>query len=177
MFYSTKFIIAILVLVFSNIINLHAGDKGGYKDIRFGMTIDHIKRMGICHFWKQSKRYTNHAQCYEIGGEPRTFTFKGIKIFEIQIDLGKYTRRDFDKLSTAIGKKYKQVFRIDLEDAVRNNNMDDLECFHDNKIALRQAIGWDEGEEISKIFLVYTKKPYKFCKQFAPLKDVSSDDF
>ena len=72
-------------------------------------------------------------------------------------------------------------FRIDLEDAIRNNNGDDLECFHDNKIALRQmeVMGWGDFDYkmSSKIFLVYTKKPYKLCKEFAPLKDVSSDDF
>ena len=45
----------------------------------------------------------------------------------------------------------------------------ELTCFHENKIALRES-----GKVV---YLFYTEKPYKVCIEFAPPKDVSSDDF
>ena len=72
---------------------------------------------------------------------------------------------------------------IHIDAAIRLNNGDDLECFDDNKIALRSGLirslhPTKEGYiiEETKTFIIYNDGPYKTCKMFAPA-DVSSDDF
>lgn len=157
----------------------------GYKDIKFGMTIDDIKDLGVCSYWTESLcTPSKSATCYEIGGERRHFIFDVPKygkggnngIHQIQIDLGTYTFESFNKLSNTIGKKYKKVFSHVLDDGHA------LVCFNDNKIALRSSLTRSkhptkEGCILEKkMFVIYNDGPNKTCKMFAPA-DVSSDDF
>ena len=141
------------------------------------MTIEDVINMDLCTGWKENKNFSKiswypYATCYKIGGKKRMFHFitgEGKRIVEIQIQLDSYTSGYYKKLSTAIGKKYKKVFDIDIENRMNWFLGNELTCFHENKIALRES-----GKVV---YLFYTEKPYKVCIEFAPPKDVSSDDF
>ncbi len=142
----------------------------GYKDFKFGMTREQIKATGVCENFDN----LGGQSCYKIAGKKRdiyfTYDYGGLSV--IRVYLGKYRSAFYKKLVSGIGKKYKEKYRLTMEQALGNNG-NNITYFENARITLVQEdVG---GGAYNVINLYYTKEEHPTFKTFAA--DVTGDDF
>ena len=152
----------------------------GYKDFKFGMCWSEIKATGVCEEWDTYGKLYG-SKCYKVAGKKRYIEFyynHGYCIRHVSGDLsiikvyfGKYRSSFYKKLVSGIGKKYKETYRLTLEQALGNKG-NHITYFENARITLVQEDNSALGNIIN---LYYTKEEHPTFKKFA--SDVSSDDF
>lgn len=149
----------------------------GYKDIKFGMSFDEIRGTGACAAFGNAGGpviYEMGENCYEIAGNKTSiyFYFDEGGLSVINIHIGKYRSALYKKLVGAIGKKYKEKYRLTKEQ-VRDNGGNRITYFENAKITLTQETNSYWGYDT--IFLYYSYAEHPTFKKFA--SKISSDDF
>ena len=152
----------------------------GFKDFKFGMTWNQIKATGVCKNWAFIFGGVG-TECYKVAGEKRYFYFSfehwqkntdgsyaAQNLRRIRVGLGKFMPSYYKKLASDLGKKYKEKYRLTIEQSIGLNKGNLITFFEDARVTLVQK---DNG-----INLYYTKAEHPTYKIYSP-KDISSDEF
>ena len=152
----------------------------GFKDFKFGMTWNQIKATGVCKNWAFIFGGVG-TECYKVAGEKRYFYFSfehwqkntdgsyaAQNLRRIGVALGKFMPSYYKKLASDLGKKYKEKYRLTIEQSIGLNKGNLITFFEDARVTLVQK---DNG-----INLYYTKAEHPTYKIYSP-KDISSDEF
>ena len=152
----------------------------GFKDFKFGMTWNQIKATGVCKNWAFIFGGVG-TECYKVAGEKRYFYFSfehwqkntdgsyaAQNLRRIGVALGKFMPSYYKKLASDLGKKYKEKYRLTIEQSIGLNKGNMITFFEDARVTLVQK---DNG-----INLYYTKAEHPTYKIYSP-KDISSDEF
>ena len=151
----------------------------GFKDFKFGMTWNQIKATGVCKNWAFIFGGVG-TECYKVAGEKRYFYFSfehwqkntdgsyaAQNLRRIRVGLGKFMPSYYKKLASDFGKKYKEKYRLTIEQSIGLNKGNLITFFEDARVTLVQK---DNG-----INLYYTKAEHPTYKIYSP-KDISSDE-
>ena len=152
----------------------------GFKDFKFGMTWNQIKATGVCKNWAFIFGGVG-TECYKVAGEKRYFYFSfehwqkntdgsyaAQNLRRIGVALGKFMPSYYKNLASDLGKKYKEKYRLTIEQSIGLNKGNLITFFEDARVTLVQK---DNG-----INLYYTKAEHPTYKIYSP-KDISSDEF
>ena len=152
----------------------------GFKDFKFGMTWNQIKATGVCKNWAFIFGGVG-TECYKVAGEKRYFYFSfehwqkntdgsyaAQNLRRIGVALGKFMPSYYKKLASDLGEKYKEKYRLTIEQSIGLNKGNLITFFEDARVTLVQK---DNG-----INLYYTKAEHPTYKLYSP-KDISSDEF
>jgi len=152
----------------------------GFNDFKFGMTWNQIKATGVCKNWAFIFGGVG-TECYKVAGEKRYFYFSfehwqkntdgsyaAQNLRRIRVGLGKFMPSYYKKLASDFGKKYKEKYRLTIEQSIGLNKGNLITFFEDARVTLVQK---DNG-----INLYYTKAEHPTYKIYSP-KDISSDEF
>jgi len=150
----------------------------GYRDFKFGMNYNQIKATGACKEWNYEHVNTKGYACYKVAGEKRNIGFGVSKkdgLTLIAVELGKFLPSYYAKLSTGLGKKYKEKYRLTAEQAVGLNKGAMIIYYEDARVTLVQYRPF-KNRDFDWIDIHYTKEEHPTYKRFSP-KEVSIDDF
>ena len=152
----------------------------GFKDFKFGMTWNQIKATGVCKNWAFIFGGVG-TECYKVAGEKRYFYFSfehwqkntdgsyaAQNLRRIGVALGKFMPSYYKNLASDLGKKYKEKYRLTIEQSIGLNKGNLITFFEDARVTLVQK---DNG-----INLYYTKAEHPTYKIYSP-KDISIDEF
>jgi len=152
----------------------------GFNDFKFGMTWNQIKATGVCKNWAFIFGGVG-TECYKVAGEKRYFYFSfehwqkntdgsyaAQNLRRIGVGLGKFMPSYYKKLASDFGKKYKEKYRLTIEQSIGLNKGNLITFFEDARVTLVQK---DNG-----INLYYTKAEHPTYKIFSP-KGISGDEF
>jgi len=144
------------------------------------MTWNQIKATGVCKNWAFIFGGVG-TECYKVAGEKRYFYFSfehwqkntdgsyaAQNLRRIGVALGKFMPSYYKKLASDLGKKYKEKYRLTIEQSIGLNKGNLITFFEDARVTLVQK---DNG-----INLYYTKAEHPTYKIYSP-KDISSDEF
>ncbi len=143
------------------------------------MTWNQIKATGVCKNWAFIFDGVG-TECYKVAGEKRYFYFSfehwqkntdgsyaAQNLRRIGVSLGKFMPSYYKKLASDFGKKYKEKYRLTIEQSIGLNKGNMITFFEDARVTLVQK---DNG-----INLYYTKAEHPTYKIYSP-KDISSDE-
>ena len=157
----------------------------GYKDLKFGMSINDVRTKGFCDQWRLTKYNWIYKgkKCYKVAGKKRDFFFffskhryknfvakkemdaysHSSRLEIIMIDFGMYDNSLFNVLKKSLKKKYKLEYELSDAAMIRNN--------------LAKMIFYDEGRVSliednidGKMYLQYSDDPSKEYIKFLPNK-------
>ena len=142
------------------------------------MNYNQIKATGACKEWNYEHVNTKGYACYKVAGEKRNIEFgisKKDGLTLIAVELGKFLPSYYAKLSTGLGKKYKEKYRLTAEQAVGLNKGAMIIYYEDARVTLVQYRPF-KNRDFDWIDIHYTKEEHLTYKRFSP-KEVSIDDF
>ncbi len=167
-------IILSLILLFTPTV---FGQERGYRDFKFGMKYNEIQKLAekIC-LWKI---FNYGTECYKIGGKKRDmiFVFSNIMggyLVGIELILDQYTPSYFNKVANALGKKYKETYRLSSQQKNYLNYGNMIIYYDDARVTLTHRKLTPDTDEV--VIIIYSYEENSTYKKFSP-KDVSSDDF
>ena len=144
------------------------------------MTWNQIKATGVCKNWAFIFGGVG-TECYKVAGEKRYFYFSfehwqkntdgsyaAQNLRRIGVALGKFMPSYYKNLASDLGKKYKEKYRLTIEQSIGLNKGNMITFFEDARVTLVQK---DNG-----INLYYTKAEHPTYKIYSP-KDISIDEF
>ncbi|MED5579517.1 MAG: tetratricopeptide repeat protein [Nitrospinota bacterium] len=117
----------------------------GYKEIKFGMTLQEINNLGVCSKTLNIVHIRNMNMCYSIIGQKREFIFgfvkgnRGLKM--ITINFGRYVPSLHNQIRRILDQKYKKYYRGTKTDSDRFRS-GQLQVFKD---------AWENGQVVLTI--------------------------
>ena len=157
----------------------------GYKDIKFGMSINDVRTKGFCDQWRLTKYNWIYKgkKCYKVAGKKRDFVFifskhryryliakeemdayyRSSRLEIIMIDFGMYDNSLFNVLKKSLKKKYKLEFELS-DEAIIRNNLAEMIFYDEGRVSLIQ----DNID--GKMYLQYSDNPSKEYIKFLPNK-------